>query len=105
MENKKARQEEKLRLMKTNVKRLSQCLDGLPTGSYGRRQRSVLQHIPLAADLIPDVTHCRYCNAIKFYSETSNFCCLEGRIVLSCNELPLIMQNLLTSMFEETNTF
>ena len=103
--NKRARQVERLRLMKTDVKRLSQCLDGLATRSYGRRQRSLLQLIPLAADLLHAVTHCRFCNAIKFYSETSNFCCLDGHIVLSCNELSLVMQNLLTSMSEEAKTF
>ncbi|KAL4585244.1 hypothetical protein LXL04_009860 [Taraxacum kok-saghyz] len=45
--------------------------------------------------ILPQVKSCTYCGAVKFYSEASNFCCLEGQIVLSNNELPLIMQDLM----------
>lgn len=70
-----------------------------------RKGKILLQQIILSADVLPEVLCCSYCHAVKFYSETSNFCCQEGRIVLSSNELPYVMQNLLTSNSEEATLF
>ncbi|KAJ9552743.1 hypothetical protein OSB04_016788 [Centaurea solstitialis] len=70
-----------------------------------RRGKHLLQQIPFAADILPNVRHCRYCDVVKFHSETENFCCLNGRIVLSTNELPALMRDLLTSTSKEAESF
>ncbi|KAL7582964.1 uncharacterized protein LOC111881180 [Lactuca sativa] len=79
--------------------------------NYMRRQLNnrtgihLLQQVPLASDVLPNFHRCRYFDAVKFYSETTNFCCLDGRVVLSNNELPLLVQDLLTSTSKEAISF
>lgn len=77
----------------------------LPPPMNMTKGKHLLRQVILSADILPDVLCCSYCGAMKFYSETSNFCCLEGRIVLSTNELPSMMQNLLTSTSDLAKSF
>ena len=67
--------------------------------------RNILQFIPLSAETLPKMKDCPHCDAIKFYSETNNFCCLNGRVFLTNNDLPDIMRQLLTSTSEEAKEF
>ncbi|CAI9298597.1 unnamed protein product [Lactuca saligna] len=70
-----------------------------------RKGKELLQQVILSADILPQVVCCCHCDAVKFHTETSKFCCLEGRIVLFSNELPLVMHDLLTSTSEEARVF
>nr|KAJ0210749.1 hypothetical protein LSAT_V11C400209270 [Lactuca sativa] len=77
----------------------------LPPPMNMTKGKHLLRQVISSADILPDVLCCSYCGAMKFYSETSNFCCLEGRIVLSTNELPSMMHNLLTSTSDLSKSF
>lgn len=61
--------------------------------------------IPSLPDTLPLMPNRRHCGAVKFYSETANFCCMDGRIILAINQLPHILRILLTETSEEANTF
>ncbi|GJU22560.1 hypothetical protein Tco_1155902 [Tanacetum coccineum] len=50
--------------------------------------RDALRFIGQIVDTLPLPPTCPHCAAIKFYSEADNFCCMEGRIVITDNELP-----------------
>lgn len=67
--------------------------------------RNLLQYIPLMSKTLPRMKDCVHCGATKFYSETKNFCCLDGRVVLTNNELPSILKQLLTSTSDEAKAF
>ncbi|KAL4559204.1 hypothetical protein LXL04_031338 [Taraxacum kok-saghyz] len=70
-----------------------------------KRGKELLKLLPVTADILPLVPNCRYCKAMKFYSESDNFCCSSGSVVLSTNELPSVMRDLLCSMSEESKLF
>ncbi|CAI9271411.1 unnamed protein product [Lactuca saligna] len=78
-----------------NIKGKHKCKNG----------RELLMVIPSVADRLPNVANCYYCVAGKFYSETNHFCCSDCSIVLSNNELPVVMRNLLCSASEEAKMF
>ncbi|KAJ9557179.1 hypothetical protein OSB04_011793 [Centaurea solstitialis] len=92
-------------------KTIQNSLSSVETSDYMRRQvnnmrgKHLLQQISFAADILPDIRRCRHCDVVKFHSETENFCCLNGGIVLSTNEVPVLMQDLLTSTSEEAHSF
>jgi hypothetical protein len=67
--------------------------------------RDFLPFIPSMASILPRMQDCPHCGAVKFYSETKNFCCLNGHVSLTSNELPDILKQLLTSTSEEAKTF
>ncbi|GJT32308.1 hypothetical protein Tco_0922727 [Tanacetum coccineum] len=67
--------------------------------------RDLLSFIASSASVLPRMQDCPHCGAVKFYSETKNFCCLNGRVSLSSNELPDSLKQLLTSTSEEAKTF
>lgn len=67
--------------------------------------RDLLSFIPSMAVILPWMQDCPHCSVVKFYSETKKFCCLNGRVVLTNNELPDILKDILTSTSEEAKTF
>lgn len=67
--------------------------------------RDILRPVPSTADTLPLIADCPHCGAVKFYSETSNFCCQDGRFILTNSELPPIIRELLTETSEEAKTF
>nr|XP_043614227.1 uncharacterized protein LOC122586247 [Erigeron canadensis] len=67
--------------------------------------RNLLQFIPLMSETLPRMKDCVHYGATKFYSETKNFCCSNGRVVLANNKLPDILKQLLTSTSEEAKAF
>ena len=67
--------------------------------------RDLLRLIPDYPDRLPLEPQCQHCGAKKFYSETMNFCCSNGEVVLSQNKLPNVLKELLTSTLEEAKTF
>ena len=67
--------------------------------------RDLLPFIPSMASILPRMQDCPHCGAVKFYSKTKKFCCLNGRVFLTSNELPDILKQLLTSTSEEAKTF
>nr|KAJ0205166.1 hypothetical protein LSAT_V11C500246540 [Lactuca sativa] len=81
----------------TNKRKLTICGQSVVMSNVISKQvnntkgKALLKQVILSADILPEVVCCSYCNAMKFYSETSTFCCL-GRIVLSNNGLLLVMQ-------------
>nr|XP_027077124.1 uncharacterized protein LOC113700896 [Coffea arabica] len=64
-----------------------------------------LQFINDQADRLPPKTDCQYCGAIKLHSETPNFCCSDGQVVLHENKLPDILVELFTGHSDETLSF
>ncbi|KAJ9568235.1 hypothetical protein OSB04_004201 [Centaurea solstitialis] len=89
----------------TGVNRVAGMSNNRKRDQLKQTGRSLLELLPLTSDILPQVKDCSYCYATKFHSETSNFCCLDGRIVLVNNELPFIMTDLLTSMSDEAKKF
>ncbi|KAL4590785.1 hypothetical protein LXL04_003728 [Taraxacum kok-saghyz] len=89
----------------TNIASTSTCSTPTPKQQSKTKGRCRLKKSITTPDCLPQVKSCTYCGAVKFYSETSNFCCLEGQIVLSNNELPLVMRDLLTSTSKEAKLF
>ncbi|GJV24772.1 replication protein A 70 kDa DNA-binding subunit B-like protein [Tanacetum coccineum] len=83
---------------------VSETTDGLRTGAKRCKPRSqghtptmgrgLLSFIPTMAAILPRMQDCPHCGAVKFYSETNNFCCLNGRVVLTSNELPGILKDM-----------
>ncbi|XP_027155821.1 uncharacterized protein LOC113759209 [Coffea eugenioides] len=57
------------------------------------------------ADQLSDALDCKYCGAKKFYSETANFCCSDGEVLLHENKLPDILIELFTGQSEEAIHF
>jgi hypothetical protein len=49
--------------------------------------------------------NCTFCNAKKFPSETANFCCCNGNVVLHQNKLPDILIELFSADSEEALCF
>nr|XP_043618624.1 uncharacterized protein LOC122590484 [Erigeron canadensis] len=74
-------------------------------GRTPKTGRNLLQFIPLMSESLPRMKDCAHCGAAKFYSETKNFCCSNGRVVLANNKLPAILKQLLTSPSEEAKAF
>ncbi|GKB26543.1 hypothetical protein Tco_0865944 [Tanacetum coccineum] len=60
----------------------------IPSVVATKPDRDALRFIGQTADTLPLTPTCPHCAAIKFYSEADNFCCMEGRIVITDNELP-----------------
>ncbi|GJY39409.1 hypothetical protein Tco_0425773 [Tanacetum coccineum] len=67
--------------------------------------KNALRFIPQKSDTLPLMPDCPHCGAIRFYYETTNFCCLDGRIMLANNELPNDLKQLLTSTSEDAKAF
>ena len=65
----------------------------------------LLSSVILEADTLPEVDDCKYCGAKKFFSETANFCCSDGEVVLKENKLPDILIELFTGQTEEALCF
>ncbi|XP_027166434.1 uncharacterized protein LOC113766438 [Coffea eugenioides] len=64
-----------------------------------------LQFITGQADRLPSKADCQYCGAKKLYSETPNFCCSDGQVVLHENKLPDILVELFTGHSDEALSF
>ncbi|XP_071901098.1 uncharacterized protein [Coffea arabica] len=75
------------------------------TGSSVTRGTELLSSVILEADTLPEVDDCKYCGAKKFFSETANFCCSDGEVVLKENKLPDILIELFTGKTEEALCF
>nr|XP_027096174.1 uncharacterized protein LOC113716072 [Coffea arabica] len=64
-----------------------------------------LRCIPDEADTLRSQPDCQYYGAKKFYSETTNFCCSDGQVVLHENKLPDVLIELFTGKTEEALCF
>lgn len=94
----------------TNKRKLTICGQSVVMSNVISKQvnntkgKALLKQVILSANILPEVVCCSYCNAVKFYSETSTFCCL-GRIVLSNNELLLVMRNFFNIYIRRSKIF
>ncbi|XP_071938300.1 uncharacterized protein [Coffea arabica] len=64
-----------------------------------------LNCIPHKSNKLPRKEDCQYCHAKKFHSETTNFCCSDGSVVLHDNKLPSVLVELFTAQTEEAICF
>nr|XP_027108929.1 uncharacterized protein LOC113728764 [Coffea arabica] len=64
-----------------------------------------LEFINHQADRLPAKADCHYCGGKKMHSETPNFCCSDGQVVLHENKLPDILVELFTGHSDETLSF
>ncbi|XP_071923172.1 uncharacterized protein [Coffea arabica] len=76
-----------------------------PTGTKNPDGIGALKFINDEPDILPSKPHCSYCEAKKFHSETPNFCCSEGEVVLQQNKLPDILIELYTGRSDEAASF
>ena len=64
----------------------------------------VLASISLKPDVLSEVRDCQWCGMKKFYSETSKFCCSDGKVILQENKLPDILVKLFIVDNQEGHT-
>ncbi|XP_071909310.1 uncharacterized protein [Coffea arabica] len=76
-----------------------------PKGRTNPDGIGALKFINDEPDMLPSKPHCSYCEAKKFHSETPNFCCSNGEVVLQQNKLPDILIELYTGRSDEAASF
>ena len=64
-----------------------------------------LSSISLEADRLPEQQKCKHCGAQKLYSESVNFCCSDGEVVLEESKMLDILIELFTSGTEKAICF
>ncbi|XP_071933437.1 uncharacterized protein [Coffea arabica] len=64
-----------------------------------------LKFVSDQTDRLPAKANCQYCGAKKMHSETPNFCCSDGQVVLHENKLPNILVELFTGYSDEALSF
>nr|XP_027095001.1 uncharacterized protein LOC113715051 [Coffea arabica] len=80
---------------RTRTSRANQVVDGV----------YALQFINDKADRLPSKPDCQFCGAKMMHSETPNFCCSDGQVVLHENNLPDILIELFTGHSDEALSF
>ena len=64
-----------------------------------------MSNVPTRAFALPSPTTCTECNAVKFAYECPTFCCQNGKVKLSSNEIPQPLIDLFTKDDERGEDF